>query len=80
MTLRSFGFCAFRIGNVEWSATGRAGVSLAEVAAVKDVAFAFGRAVSRLREMQGTEYAQKTRAEWQQWGSSGGVSERLLAR
>jgi predicted ATPase len=36
---------------VEWSATGRVGVSLAALSAVRDVNFAFGRAASRLAEM-----------------------------
>ena len=34
---------------MEWSATGRAGASLAEYSASRDVAFAFARAQSRLR-------------------------------
>jgi len=42
--------------NVEWSATGRLGVSLAELSAVQDVGFAFHRAFSRLVEMQSQEY------------------------
>ena len=37
---------------VEWSATGRIGVSLAQLSAVKDVAFSFARAESRLAEMR----------------------------
>lgn len=41
---------------VEWSATGRIGVSLAELSAVEDVAFAFDRAQSRLIEMQSVDY------------------------
>lgn len=36
---------------VEWSATGRIGVSLAQLSAVRDVAFSFARAESRLAEM-----------------------------
>ena len=36
---------------VEWSATGRVGVSLAQLSAVRDVAFSFARAQSRLVEM-----------------------------
>jgi hypothetical protein len=38
-------------GDVEWSATGRIGVSLAQLSAVRDVAFSFERAESRLAEM-----------------------------
>ena len=47
------------IGKMEWSATGRAGASLAEYSASRDVAFAFARAQSRLKEMQGIAYKQK---------------------
>ena len=36
---------------VEWSATGRIGVSLAQLSAVRDVSFSFQRAESRLVEM-----------------------------
>ena len=38
-------------GDVEWSATGRVGVSLAQLSAVRDVSFSFQRAESRLVEM-----------------------------
>jgi len=38
-------------GEVEWSATGRIGVSLAQLSAVKEVSFSFQRAESRLFEM-----------------------------
>jgi protein AFG1 len=38
-------------GNMEWSATGRIGVSLAQLSSVKDVVFSFKRAESRLVEM-----------------------------
>merc|ERR1711865_1281616 len=38
-------------GDMEWSATGRIGVSLAQLSAVKDVVFSFKRAESRLVEM-----------------------------
>lgn len=38
-------------GAVEWSATGRIGVSLAQLSAVRDVSFSFQRAESRLAEM-----------------------------
>ena len=48
--------------NVEWSSTGRVGVSLAELASVEDVAFAFRRALSRLVEMQTPEYRRRNRA------------------
>ena len=51
------------IGDVEWSATGRVGVSLAELAAVRDTGFAFGRACSRLHEMQGASFRSR-RQEW----------------
>ena len=47
------------IGEMEWSATGRAGASLAEYSASRDVAFAFARAKSRLKEMQGVTYQEK---------------------
>lgn len=43
-------------GNVEWSATGRVGVSLAQLSAVQDVAFSFRRAASRLVEMSGSQW------------------------
>jgi predicted ATPase len=36
---------------VEWSATGRVGVSLAQLSAVKEVSYSFQRAESRLAEM-----------------------------
>ncbi|KAL7487542.1 hypothetical protein ACHAW6_015932 [Cyclotella cf. meneghiniana] len=36
---------------MEWSATGRIGVSLAQLSAVKEVSFSFRRAASRLAEM-----------------------------
>ena len=36
---------------VEWTATGRIGVSLAQLSAVKEVSFSFRRAESRLAEM-----------------------------
>ena len=36
---------------IEWSATGRIGVSLAQLSAVKDVSFSFQRAESRLAEI-----------------------------
>ena len=38
-------------GRVEWSATGRVGVSLAQLSAVREVSFSFKRAESRLGEM-----------------------------
>ncbi len=43
-------------GNMEWSATGRLGVSLAQLSSVKDVVFSFKRAESRLAEMSGTDW------------------------
>jgi predicted ATPase len=51
------------IGQAEWSATGRLGVSLAEFSAVKDVAFSFHRALSRLVEMQSPPYLEAHRAK-----------------
>lgn len=45
--------------DVEWSATGRIGVSLAQLSAVKDVAFSFKRAESRLVEMSSDQWIQK---------------------
>lgn len=50
-------------GTMEWSATGRMQVSLAELASVREVAFAFQRATSRLHEMQGASYARR-RDQW----------------
>jgi len=44
------------IGEAEWSATGLIGVSLAELASVKDVGFSFRRALSRIVEMQSLSY------------------------
>ena len=41
-----------QVGGMEWSATGRMGVSLAGLSAVRDVSFSFSRAASRLAEMQ----------------------------
>jgi protein AFG1 len=38
-------------GEMEWSATGRIGVSLAQLSAVREVSFSFMRAASRLAEM-----------------------------
>jgi predicted ATPase len=43
-------------GDMEWSATGRIGVSLAQLSAVKDVVFSFKRAESRLAEMSGENW------------------------
>ena len=51
------------VGDVEWSATGRMKVSLAELASVREVGFAFSRARSRLHEMQGKDFARR-RAQW----------------
>lgn len=45
-------------GDIEWSATGRIGVSLAQLSAVKEVAFSFKRAESRLAEMSGAQWGQ----------------------
>jgi len=44
--------------NIEWSATGRVGVSLAQLSAVQEVAFSFRRAESRLAEMSGSQWGQ----------------------
>ena len=41
----------FDDGRVEWSATGRIGVSLAQLSSVREVSFSFARADSRLAEM-----------------------------
>lgn len=41
-------------GSMEWSATGRIGVSLAQLSTVREVAFSFQRAESRLVEMMNT--------------------------
>jgi protein AFG1 len=46
-------------GDMEWSATGRVGVSLAQLSAVNDVSFSFKRAASRLAEMSGTQWGRK---------------------
>jgi len=43
-------------GNMEWSATGRIGVSLAQLSAVRDTTFSFRRAQSRLFEMSNVEW------------------------
>eukprot|EP01063_Lacrimia_lanifica_P012043 TRINITY_DN18673_c0_g1_i1.p1 TRINITY_DN18673_c0_g1~~TRINITY_DN18673_c0_g1_i1.p1 ORF type:complete len:523 (+),score=175.93 TRINITY_DN18673_c0_g1_i1:69-1637(+) len=45
-------------GAMEWSATGMVGVSLAQLSAVKDVAFSFRRAASRLAEMNRPEWGE----------------------
>ena len=47
------------IGEMEWSATGRAGAALAEYSASRDVSFAFARAKSRLSEMASSAYRAK---------------------
>ncbi len=43
----------------EWSATGRIGVSLAQLSAANDLAFSFRRAASRLAEMGGKEWGRQ---------------------
>jgi protein AFG1 len=43
----------------EWSATGRTGVSLAQLSAANDLAFSFRRAASRLEEMGGKEWGRQ---------------------
>ena len=52
------------IDGVEFSATGRVGVSLAELAAVKEVGFAFSRATSRLHEMCSEEFGRHAKTAW----------------
>ena len=47
--------------SMEWSATGRIGVSLAQLSAVQEVSFSFKRAASRLAEMASTTYTKRTR-------------------
>ncbi len=44
---------------LEWSATGRVGVSLAKLSATNDLAFSFRRAASRLVEMGGKEWGRQ---------------------
>ncbi|WP_067100804.1 cell division protein ZapE [Marinomonas atlantica] len=44
---------------VEWSATGRIGVSLAQFSSANDLAFSFRRAASRLVEMGGKEWGRQ---------------------
>ena len=44
--------------DMEWSATGRVGVSLAQLSAAQDVVFSFRRAESRLVQMSGKEWNQ----------------------
>jgi protein AFG1 len=46
-------------GNMEWSATGRVGASLAQLSAVDDVSFSFKRAASRLVEMSGNRWGRQ---------------------
>ena len=46
-------------GNMEWSATGRVGASLAQLSAVDDVSFSFKRAASRLVEMSGNQWGRQ---------------------
>ena len=43
----------------EWSATGRVGVSLAQLSSANDLAFSFRRAASRLAEMGGKEWGRQ---------------------
>ncbi|KAL3801729.1 hypothetical protein ACHAW5_005829 [Stephanodiscus triporus] len=45
-----------RLTGVEWSATGRVGVSLAQLSAVREVSFSFRRAESRLAEMASSSW------------------------
>ena len=46
---------------VEWSATGRIGVSLAQLSAVREVSFSFKRAASRLAEMSVSHWGRRGR-------------------
>jgi protein AFG1 len=46
-------------GNMEWSATGRVGASLAQLSAVDDVSFSLKRAASRLVEMSGSQWGRQ---------------------
>ena len=43
----------------EWSATGRIGVSLAQLSSANDLAFSFRRASSRLAEMGGKDWGRQ---------------------
>jgi len=43
-------------GKVEWSGTGRIGVSLAQLSAVREVSFSFKRAGSRMAEMSSSNW------------------------
>ena len=43
-------------GKVEWSGTGRIGVSLAQLSAVREVSFSFQRAGSRMAEMSSSNW------------------------
>jgi len=45
---------------MEWSATGRIGVSLAQLSSVKEVSFSFKRAESRLAEMAAEKWGRKS--------------------
>lgn len=52
----SSGWATTYIGDVEWSSTGRVGVSLAALSSIRDVSFSKARAVSRLEEMRSARY------------------------
>ena len=57
-------FATTMVGNVEWSATGRAGASLAEFSnARQHVAHSFRRAASRLEEMRSRRYWRRRSSE-----------------
>jgi len=43
-------------GCMEWSGTGRIGVSLAQLSAVREVSFSFKRAASRMVEMSSSNW------------------------
>ncbi|KAL7554140.1 hypothetical protein ACHAWF_017546 [Thalassiosira exigua] len=54
-----------RDGEAEWSATGRVGVSLAQLSAVREVSFSFQRAESRLAEMASKKWGRKDKTRSQ---------------
>lgn len=47
-------------GEMEWSATGLTGASLAQLSSMKDVSFSFHRAASRLHEMGRSEWGRRS--------------------
>lgn len=58
----SSGRSTLMIGNMEWSATGRQGASLADLAGASFTRKAAPRAVSRLLEMQSDSYVARARS------------------